>query len=53
MQNYYSYICLPYFTSTELDNQTARAEFINENSKIGSNLLLKILFYFSVLYNII
>ena len=25
---------MPYFTSTELDNQTVRAEFINENTKI-------------------
>ena len=30
---YIAYICLPYFTGTELDNQKARAEFIIENTK--------------------
>ena len=30
----YIYICLPYFADTELDNQKAKTEFINENTKI-------------------
>ena len=30
----YVYICLPFFVGTELNNQKARAEFINENLRI-------------------
>ena len=30
---YSIHICLPYFIGTELDNQKAEAEFINENTK--------------------
>ena len=30
-------ICLPYFAGTELDNQKARAEFINKNTKTEYN----------------
>ena len=35
LEQVYSYrcICLSYFAGTELDNQNARAEFINENTK--------------------
>ena len=29
----YICMCLPYFAGTQLDNQEARAEFINKNTK--------------------
>ena len=32
-ESYDIYIGLPYFASTELDNQKAREEFIYENTK--------------------